>query len=544
MRTRALALTLFLAATAFATVPAAHAAPPPQLPDFNGDGYADAAIGAPGENSAEGAVTVLYGTSSGPSNATVEFIQQGHDGVLDSDEKHDSFGGALAFGDFDDDGFTDLAVGVPNEDTGGHEDGGAVSVLYGSGAGLIPTRNNDFFTQNVSGIGAGVDEEDLFGWALAAGDFDADGVDDLAISAPNEDMTWLGGGEDAGEVYILAGAAGTGLHTTNKTFSESLIGMCCENDAEEDDQFGWSLTAGNFGKGRPDDLAIGVPGEGDEKSGAVVVVYGVAGVGLDTPGNQEFTQESPGMCCSLSEDDDRMGWSVAAGNFGNSKQDDLAIGVPFESVGKASQGLDNAGAVQVLYGSPQGLSTNGDQQWTQNTTGMCCTTAEPIDAFGYSLAAENWDSVVQEDLAIGAPGEGVDKQINSGAVNVLYGTPAGLQATGAGGPNDQVFTQNNPGMKGSSAEDDDRFAISLGVGGSGPGLPGRPLGFLLIGVPYENTNIGSQVFSDAGAIHILFATGQGLSVNDNQFWDQSAVGVGDEENYDFFGYALSKPFGV
>jgi hypothetical protein len=43
---------------------------------------------------------------------------------------------AAASGDFNGDGFADLAVGAPYEDVGTVADAGAVNVLYGSAAGL------------------------------------------------------------------------------------------------------------------------------------------------------------------------------------------------------------------------------------------------------------------------------------------------------------------------------------------------------------------------------------------------------------------------
>jgi hypothetical protein len=45
-------------------------------------------------------------------------------------------------GDFNGDGFADLAIGVPEEDTGGAEDAGAVNVIYGSASGLTATDPN------------------------------------------------------------------------------------------------------------------------------------------------------------------------------------------------------------------------------------------------------------------------------------------------------------------------------------------------------------------------------------------------------------------
>jgi hypothetical protein len=67
-------------------------------------------------------------------------------------EGGDSFGSALTAGDFNRDGFADLAVGALGETVGSSLVGaGAVSVLYGSAAGLT-TSGGRLFTQDSSGI--------------------------------------------------------------------------------------------------------------------------------------------------------------------------------------------------------------------------------------------------------------------------------------------------------------------------------------------------------------------------------------------------------
>lgn len=107
------------------------------------------------------------------------------------------FGHALAAGDFDGDGFDDLAIGAPGEDVSGHDHAGAVFVLRGSASGLLEGAAH---------------KGDWFGHALAAGDFDGDGEHDLAIGAPGADLPSPGGGE--GLVSVLRGSASTYLLET------------------------------------------------------------------------------------------------------------------------------------------------------------------------------------------------------------------------------------------------------------------------------------------------------------------------------------------
>src|SRR5919201_7113879 len=113
--------------------PSAKAQPRPsrtqavQRPDFNGDAFGDLAVGVPAEAVggafAAGTVNILLGSGAGL-EATDQTLLQANP------ETPDQFGGALAKGDFNGDGFDDLAVGAPREGVGAATFAGAVNVFY------------------------------------------------------------------------------------------------------------------------------------------------------------------------------------------------------------------------------------------------------------------------------------------------------------------------------------------------------------------------------------------------------------------------------
>ena len=123
------------------------------------------------------------------------------------------------------------AIGIPNWDSGSVTDGGAVLILHGSSSGLTGVVDDDLIFQGLAGVVDGTFEsDDRFGEALAVGDFDDDGYDDLLVGVPGEDLS---GGADAGAVHVFYGSA-SGLELgTDEVWSEADSGITGNDEAGE-----------------------------------------------------------------------------------------------------------------------------------------------------------------------------------------------------------------------------------------------------------------------------------------------------------------------
>jgi hypothetical protein len=492
--------------------------------DFNGDGAADLAIGAPGESlgpgqASAGVVQVLYGSAGGLTATGGQLWSQDSPGVAGVAQARDGFGAALADGDFNGDGRADLAVGVPSEDaTAGFVFGtGVVHVLYGSAGGLTAT-GSQLWSQDSPGVAGVAEPGDGFGGALAAGDLDGDGDDDLAAGAPQENQA-------RGVLHVLEGS-GSGLTAAGSQLWQQGSGGIA-GVAEAGDGFGGALTTGDLDGDGNADLAVAAATEdvgGIADAGAVNVLYGTTG-GLGAAANQQWFQDSPGVA-GVSENQDFLGNALAAGDFDGDGRADLAAGAPGETLAVVAEA---AGAVNVLYGGDDGLGAAGNQVWSQDSGGVADLT-EPHDLFGSALAAADLDADGPAELAVGVHGETLDDLTSplaeAGVVHVLPGSPAGL--TGAGS---QLWSQDTAGVA-EEAENSDRFGQALAGGdfnGDGPSD-------LAIGAPAQNLGVGFG----SGVVHVLPGSGGGATATGSQLWSQDSPGVaGAPEFLDFFGLTLA-----
>jgi hypothetical protein len=384
--------------------------------DFHGDGFADIAVGAPSSPAGEGSVTLLRGYAWGVTTQNSFFAAPASTSVP-APFANSNFGASLAVGDFNDDGFADLAIGAPGHNAGR----GGVKVLYGSASGLVRTTGTtNWFVQGANSGPGTAEYGDGFGSSLAAGDFTGVGRTYLAMGAAGEDV---GGATDAGSVTVLLGTASGLSGTGAQEYTEGAAGML--GTAESGDQFGFSLGAGDVNGDGKADVVVGAPGEtvgGNANSGAIFLLRGSA-AGLTTIDSQVIDESSamvPGDAGTS-----KFGYSVAVGDQDADGRAEVVVGAPNKNVG----GQDQAGAVTVLPGSASGLVGVGTT-WSQGTNGIQ-DTAEANDHFGAAVLMARIRFQSRLDIVAGAPDE-TTTFAEQGLVHFLTHTTTGNQTVSSG----------------------------------------------------------------------------------------------------------------
>jgi hypothetical protein len=392
-------LSISLALAAAALSPAAAAAPAKPF-DLNGDGRQDLVVGTPEAEGTDGeALAALFvrGSRTKTLGSASRLTVAGLGG--DPKQAYSRAGTAVASGDFDADGFADLAVGVPSHYRNEPEFRliGAVAIVYG-GTGFPGSRRA--FIEGPSG------EHAAFGAALAAGDLDRDGFADLVVGAPGDDAdVEFDEVQGSGALHILFGGS-DGLDGSRTR----VIGR-----ANRDDQaFGEMAALGDID--RDGDLDVfeawdGAPRWTDDPPtpGHLTMARG----GPDGPAVAEWVRgEFRGGPTSL-----------AVGDVTGDGYQDLVAGIGTNDyVGEDEPVPD--GAVMIWPGSASGPGRQ-PITITQDTRGIPGS-GQQGDRFGEAVAVARIDRDRFADIVVGAPGEDAAR----GRVTVIRGGRSGHAAKG------------------------------------------------------------------------------------------------------------------
>ncbi len=363
--------------------------------DFDGDTIDDIALGMPcNEFNCTGKVYLIFGKSDFPSfvdltNPTTDVVHVlGISGGV-------GFGGflgkMLAVGDVNGDAVDDLVVSAPELSPGGH-----VYILWG-GQTMPSTIELSNSTTNVARL---IDPRNSqnSGTALACGDANHDGFDDLLIGSP-----------EGGEVMLALGAS---------AFADTILldGLPVKRFRKSNwDGMGWRVEFVDFNGDNYDDMLMSTlyaSPLGCEYCGDVMVAYGSDVlpdvVVVDSPTAPVTRMFGVGF--SQAYGSELASGDVNADGYG----DILVASVPDE------YNTSDVGKVTIVYGSaspPDTVLLGAGALLTK-----VYAESRP-DGFGAGLLSCDVDMDGTDDVIVGAQRADVAARISAGKAYVLYGVP-------------------------------------------------------------------------------------------------------------------------
>lgn len=320
--------------------------------DFDLDGIPDLAVGARDANlkgNDSGGVYLHAGLEDGTFELE-PFL------VLTGLASSDRFGNALAAGDFNGDGLSDLAVSAYNDEDNTASpvvnEQGAIHLFLGTVAGLPPTPDQVVYGKAPAGQGGWENRKLKLASSLTAGDFDGDGLTDLAAGVHEYDDPATSSSND-GAVLLFSGVAPQesslgGISSYPTLFWQSTT------PGNEGTVLGLSLAMGDAdGDGR-DDLLVGQYNHRPDPT--TTTKYGAArlllGRSIEAPeATVSPIEEADWMALGVASDD-AFGWRVRLEPVNS---DDLPDPIIMALNGEITGGASAAGTVQYYFSKAGGL---------------------------------------------------------------------------------------------------------------------------------------------------------------------------------------------
>ncbi len=316
--------------------------------DVNGDGAPDLIVGATFERHGPalvqaGAAYVVYG--GGRWAEQLQMAAQDYDVAIFGAEEFDELGDNVASGDLNGDGFHDVVITAEAADGPNNSRPVAAEVhaLFGSASLQGEFRVLDE-GQDLSVLGA--EAQDTLGFALATGDVDGDGIDDIAMGArlANNPMSSR---NSAGAVYVLFGSSDP---PSVIDLAETPAGLTVYYGADGSDFLGGSLATGDLGGDGTVELIVAAPfgdGPANSRTGAGEVYV--------------IPRLLPGTSVSIGDltlsvvvygaaPEDKLGSALATGDFNGDGRDEIFVSAT-EADG-LENGLPDVGRIYILSLAP------------------------------------------------------------------------------------------------------------------------------------------------------------------------------------------------
>ena len=355
--------------------------------DINGDGEVDLLVSAHRANpSKRGAAHILYGPIEGDlvlaTDADVSFT-----GGFNFDRFGD---GVWLTEDVSGDGLNDMVMSAPYGESGGSSGGanGTVYVVAGPspGSGFVGDIDNSFSWA----VHGSYDGEQL-GRAIAFGDYDGDGVDDLVMGSPKA----LNGADEVGGVYVMYGGVGDG------TYDIGDADVVMYGEAIRDLAGDAVANAGDLDNDGVEDFLVGAPDAdgGGISSGSVYGLLGGSPSGLLGDSTIVLTGSRSG---------DRAGEAIDSGDFNGDDDTDLLIG------GTLGGDFDEGMTVLVL-GPVSGTVDLANADGLLRGEDVYDKAGASVDFAGD--LSESGDGL--DDIAVGAPNN-VTAGLDAGAVYLVF----------------------------------------------------------------------------------------------------------------------------
>ena len=368
--------------------------------DVNGDGFADLIIGATRgtpNGSSSGESYVVFGGSNVGSSTSVDLSAlDGSDGFrIDGLFASLSAYSVSGAGDVNGDGFADVIVGAARADANGNSSGESY-VVFGKASGFAANIALSSLDGTTGFRIQGIEALDYSGRVVSgAGDVNGDGIDDLIISSPEENL-----GSDPGEAYVVFGNASGFDATLDLGDLDGTNGFQL-NGIDNSDRTGFSISAaGDVNGDGIGDLIIGAPFADPNglSSGESYVVFGTssgfaATLALSSLGG------TTGFRIDGVSSGDSSGRSVSgAGDVNGDGFDDLLIGAYGSDVTASG-----AGVTYLVFGKASGFGTSLALSSLDGTSGLRFDGISQNDNSGKSVSGAgdvNGDGF--DDLIIGA----------------------------------------------------------------------------------------------------------------------------------------------